>query len=167
MAIQIRRGNYADLNTSRLVAGELFTTLDPSPDGDYMVGLGISPSTTVRLATYTNLQTVLADCEQYAKDAKESADEADISEANALDSAKYSESYAVGGTNTRVGEDTDNSKYYKEQANYYWDLIDNAMTLIRPSLTLNMTTGRVEYNGSFFDFKVNYVNGHLEWGVAV
>lgn len=31
-------------------------------------------------------------------------------------SSKISQSYAVGGTGTRTGEDTDNAKYYKEQA---------------------------------------------------
>lgn len=45
----------------------------------------------------------------YAKDAKDSAD-------NAAYDAKLSQSYAVGGTGTRENEDTDNSKYYKEQA---------------------------------------------------
>lgn len=34
----------------------------------------------------------------------------------ASNSAKMSESYAVGGTDTRQGEDTDNAKYYSEQA---------------------------------------------------
>jgi len=38
------------------------------------------------------------------------------SEANASTSEKLAESYAKGGTNSRVGEDTDNAKYYKEQA---------------------------------------------------
>lgn len=35
---------------------------------------------------------------------------------SASDSADLSESWAVGGTGTRVGEDTDNSKYYAERA---------------------------------------------------
>lgn len=34
----------------------------------------------------------------------------------AIDNAKLSESYAVGETETRDGEDTDNAKYYAEQA---------------------------------------------------
>lgn len=38
---------------------------------------------------------------------------------NAEASAKKAESYAVGGTGTRTGENTDNAKYYKEQANSY------------------------------------------------
>lgn len=40
---------------------------------------------------------------------------------NAEESAKKSESWAVGGTSTRDGEDTDNSKYYCEQAKTYSD----------------------------------------------
>ena len=38
------------------------------------------------------------------------------SEGNAADSAVLAESYAVGGTDTRTGEDTDNAKYYAEEA---------------------------------------------------
>ena len=38
------------------------------------------------------------------------------SESNAADSAALAESYAVGGTDTRTGEDTDNAKYYAEEA---------------------------------------------------
>lgn len=53
---------------------------------------------------------------QKATDAAGSATAAAGSASSADNSAKKSESYAVGGTNTRTGEDTDNSKYYKEQA---------------------------------------------------
>ena len=38
------------------------------------------------------------------------------SESNAADSAALAESYAVGGTDSRTGEDTDNAKYYAEEA---------------------------------------------------
>ena len=38
------------------------------------------------------------------------------SENSAADSASLAESYAVGGTDTRTGEDTDNAKYYAEEA---------------------------------------------------
>lgn len=54
--------------------------------------------------------------EESADAAKASETEAKKSETNSDTSAKKSESYAVGGTGTRTGEDTDNSKYYKEQA---------------------------------------------------
>ena len=51
----------------------------------------------------------LADC-QAAKNAAEAA------ATTATNKATLSESYAVGGTGTRAGEDTDNAKYYMEQA---------------------------------------------------
>ena len=99
MAIQVRRGNYADLNKGRLVAGEPFTTLDMLPDGDYYVGMTIAPNNTVRLATWTNLQTVLQDCHDYADDAEASKDAAAISETNAENSALDAEAWAVGQKN--------------------------------------------------------------------
>ena len=48
--------------------------------------------------------------------AEMSAKSADASEKNAASSSALSKSYAVGGTGTRDGEDTDNAKYYAEQA---------------------------------------------------
>lgn len=59
----------------------------------------------------------------HAAAAKNSADSAD-------DSAKLSESWAVGGTGTRVGEDTDNSKHYSKQAA---DLVEEAKQIIAAS----------------------------------
>lgn len=51
-----------------------------------------------------------------AQIASEKAAQAAASAASVEDTANLSESYAVGGTGTRNGEDTDNAKYYKEQA---------------------------------------------------
>lgn len=48
--------------------------------------------------------------------AEMSAKSADASEKNAESSSALAKSYAVGGTGTRDGEDTDNAKYYAEQA---------------------------------------------------
>lgn len=50
-----------------------------------------------------------------------SATNAETSASNASDSATLSESWAIGGTDTRTGEDTDNSKYYAELAETYKD----------------------------------------------
>ena len=50
---------------------------------------------------------------QKAEDAAASADE-DATDADT--SAKLAESYAVGGTGTREGEDTDNAKFYSDSA---------------------------------------------------
>lgn len=48
--------------------------------------------------------------------AKASETAAAASESNAAASATKAQSYAVGGTNSRTGEDTDNAKYYSQQA---------------------------------------------------
>ena len=48
--------------------------------------------------------------------AEMSAKSADASEKSAVSSSTLAKSYAVGGTGTRDGEDTDNAKYYAEQA---------------------------------------------------
>lgn len=48
--------------------------------------------------------------------ASKSATAAKTSETNASNSAELSESWAVGGTGSRSGEDSNNSKYYAEQA---------------------------------------------------
>lgn len=48
--------------------------------------------------------------------AKTSETNAKTSETNAFASASKAQSYAVGGTGTRTGEDSDNAKYYAEQA---------------------------------------------------
>lgn len=71
--------------------------------------------------------------------AKSSEDNAALSEASAADSATLSESWAVGGTNTREGEDTNNSKYYADQAQASLEAI----------------------NSGFIRFAVE--NGHLLW----
>lgn len=48
--------------------------------------------------------------------AEMSAKSADASEKNVASSSALAKSYAVGGTGTRDGEDTDNAKYYAEKA---------------------------------------------------
>lgn len=54
----------------------------------------------------TDLQNLMTSVESYMSDVENAA----------VASAKLSESYAHGGTNTRPGEDGDNAAYYKEQA---------------------------------------------------
>lgn len=50
----------------------------------------------------------------YLANIKTESAKASKSESNALDYSRKAQSYAVGGTNTRTGEDTDNAKYYSE-----------------------------------------------------
>lgn len=67
----------------------------------------------VEVAKAQASQSAAAKSESNAK-ASEAA--AAISESNAAASATKSQSYAVGGTNSRTGEDTDNAKYYSQQS---------------------------------------------------
>ena len=61
-----------------------------------------------------------------ATEAMQSAQSASASSASASDSADLSQSYAVGGTGTRDGENTDNAKYYSEQAGKVVNALNNA-----------------------------------------
>lgn len=172
MAIQVRRGNYADLDTSRLVAGEPFTTLDQLPDGDYYVGMTIAPGTAVRLATWTNLQTVLQRCEDAADEAELSATNASVSEGNASDSEENAEAWAVGqkgGVDVPTTDPTyeNNSKYYAEKSETLWNQMDSAIERVQPTMEVDFTTGRISYSGSFFEFDLSKTTGHLSYGLAV
>lgn len=140
MAIRVRRGNYADLDKSRLVAGEPLTTLDMLPDGDYYVGMTIAPNNVVRLATWTNLETVLEDCREYAESAEESKDAAAISEENAAESETNAETY--------------------------WGYVHDAVELVEPEVNINFTTGQLEVSGSSWWFGINQTTGNLEWAVS-
>lgn len=61
-------------------------------------------------------QSSAAAAAQSATEASQSATAAAGSATTATDQATLAQSYAVGGTGTRPGEDTDNAKYYMEQA---------------------------------------------------
>lgn len=49
--------------------------------------------------------------------------------------ARLAQSYAKGGTNTRVDEDTDNAKYYKEQAAGYANTVQSAIAEVSEAVT--------------------------------
>ena len=64
-------------------------------------------------------QLVLAaiqDARNAAEEAQSAEQASDKSADDSAESATLAESFAKGGTSTRTGEDTDNAKYYKEQA---------------------------------------------------
>lgn len=115
----------------------------------------------------------------------ESANIASSSATTAVTNATLSKSYAVGGTGTRTGEDTDNSKYYSEQsqassqtAQSYAEQaeaagdeavnkINEALSQNVPQFTIDFTTGHLKYQGGRFNFAVQNTTGHLLWEVAV
>ena len=80
-------------------------------------------SETVAATSAANAATSATNAKTSETNAKTSETNAKISETNAKSSstsadtsATKAESYAVGGTDSRDGEDTDNAKYYKEQS---------------------------------------------------
>ena len=170
MAIQERRGNYADFDASKLVAGEPFICLD-KVDGEYYAGIAVAPNQFMRLGDYNTVLDVRTDCEQYRDEAHDSATAAATSEANALGSAKDSEAWAVGergGLPVPSTDDTyeNNSKYYAEQSETYWGYVDDAINLVVPEVSINFATGELEVSGSSWYFAINQTTGNLEWAVS-
>ncbi len=115
----------------------------------------------------------------------ENANLASSSATIAVNNTALSKSYAVGGTGTRTGEDTDNSKYYSEQsqassqtAQSYAEQaeaagdeavnkINEALSQNVPQFTIDFTTGHLKYDGGRFNFEVQNTTGHLLWEVAI
>lgn len=120
MAIQVRRGNEVDFDPSKMLPGEWAVSLDTK-----YVRMCFSPGVCLRMATYeafesdmAEIQAILAECktiqEAVARIQTEINDTAVVVE----DYSILAQSYAVGGTGKRENEDTDNAKYYYEQAKH-------------------------------------------------
>ncbi len=162
MAIQVRRGNLADLDTSKLVQGEPFVTLDKDSNNEYYVGVAIAPSNVVRLATQDELVDIRADCEQYRDEAQTSATNAATSESN-------SEAWAVGergGVPVSSGDDTyeNNSKYYAGLAQDAWNDVDAAVSRVLPTVSIDFTTGMLLIDGTSLYFGIDQTTGNLTFG---
>lgn len=70
---------------------------------------GVQTTTALAQQTITSSQNTLTAANSAVTQAQDSA-------GKASDSATESQSWAIGGTNTREGENSNNSKYYSEQA---------------------------------------------------
>ena len=81
----------------------------------------------------TNASTSATTASNKATEASTSATNASNSATQASNNATLSESYAKGGTNTRQGEDTDNAKYYMEQAEMYAESASQGITPATPT----------------------------------
>lgn len=134
-------------------------------------------------------ETNAKESEINSKDSETKAKESEINAKNSenialtkanetLVNANLSKSYAVGGTGTRDGEDSDNSKFYSEQAG---SITSNALDklkevgnaieefekkLTNTTFTVNTETGNLEYEDPNHTFTVNEQTGNLEWEVA-
>lgn len=77
----------------------------------------ITPPIAVQLQSQIeSILSDITDARAAATEAAESASSASADAATAFDWRKISQSYAKGGTGRRIGEDTDNAKYYCETA---------------------------------------------------
>ena len=161
MALKLRRGNYADLDTSRLVQGEPFLTLD-QVDGDYYAGIAIAPSNVIRLATWADLTDIRTTCVNAKDAAVDSAAHAATSESN-------SEAWAVGERNhtpVSSGDDTyqNNSKYYAGLAEDAWNDVDAAVSRVLPTVSIDFTTGMLIIDGTSLYFGIDQTTGYLTFG---
>ena len=160
-------------------------------------------SETNSLTNSQNAISSASDARSYAKNASDSATQAKSSETNAKsyetnaknytanalsyknDASNYARtarSYAVGDTGYRGGEETDNAKYYSQQAKIVSDSVpsyisqietaaNNQISRVEDTLdkatakfTIDLSTGHLMYTGcDAFNFNINRTNGHLEW----
>lgn len=102
--IQMRRGREEDFDPDQMTAGEWAVSTDSKK-----VWMCFAPGLVLRMATY----------EAFERDMEEIR--AILVESKNIQKAietwyKLAESYAHGGTGAREGEDTDNAKYYADQA---------------------------------------------------
>lgn len=98
----------------------------------------------------------LADIKVEVAKAQESSSAADVS-------AKAAQSYAVGGTGTRTGEDEDNAEYYCEKAAEYNANIEKRLRLA--TFGLNDDGELIYTDNTANNFSVND-DGDLIWEVA-
>ena len=92
--------------------------------------------------------------------------------------ALLSQSYAIGGTGIRDGEDNDNSKYFKEMAEAVLRqslaVNENCIALrdemvqnsIYTTFTLDFETGNLTYQSQTYSFSINE-NGELEYEALI
>ena len=90
-------------------------------------------SATSASTSATNASTSATTATNKATEASTSATNASNSATQASEKATLAESYAKGGTNTRQGEDTDNAKYYMEQAEIYAESASQGIIPATPS----------------------------------
>lgn len=123
------------------------------------------------------VNTYLPQIQQYASTASQKAQEATGKATEAEDYSKLSESHSHGNTGVRLGEDTDNSKFYSEWSKLYMDeakeTSENAESTLKE---VNKKLGLAEFSldddgnliytdGSAYNFNIDN-DGNLYWEVA-
>ena len=165
-------GTIAYVNLSDLIQQNEFTDSNTIA---FTVASGIvTASIKAHSITDEHLQT------DYLADIRVAASNAAASETRAEADATLSESYAHGQTNSRTGEDTDNSRYYANQSMNYGDaaqtymeqaeeLVETATTrLTGLTINVNFTDGCLYYDiATGLMLEIDDTTGDLMWEVTV
>ena len=128
-------------------------------------------------------EQAVSDAEGYVSQAQTLVNSASTSATNASNSARLAESHNHGNTGARTGENTDNAKYWSQQAQSYAQTastyeadvvaakntalaqIQDALGETSPIWTVNLTNGHIYYSGGRFTF-VLASNGHLQYEIT-
>lgn len=151
MAIQWRQGNEADFDQSKMTSGEGAVFLDTlkafiafAPnivkqlmtveDAEVMLDIAVDEATAEAKGYAQNALIDATRAETYASNAQTSATTsgsnataAQSSANSSSSSATLSRSWAVGGTGTRQGENTNNSSYFSNLAKSYSESSEASM----------------------------------------
>lgn len=116
--IQMRKGNEKKFDPDKMTAGEWAVSLDSKK-----VWMCFRPGLVLRMATYEGfeqdmieIQDILATCQDIQAAVERFMNLAQQHASHAESWSTSSKSWAVGGTGTREGENTNNSKYWSQQA---------------------------------------------------
>lgn len=116
--IQNRHGLERDFDADQMTAGEWAVSTD-----EKYVRMCFAPGIVLRMATYeafeqdmVEIQTILATCRDIQAAVERFEQLAEQHTSQAEEWSVTSKSWAVGGTGTREGENTNNSKYWSQQA---------------------------------------------------
>ena len=164
-------GSLAYIDLSYLIQQNEFT--DTTTIAFSVVSGVVSANIKAHSITNEHLQTdYLADIRIAMSNAQAAASSADAD-------ATLSESFAKGGTQTRTGEDTDNSKYYSEQSQTYrnacedfrdqaQDLVDTATArLTGLTMQVNFTDGCLYYDvATGLILSIDDTTGNLMWEIT-
>lgn len=164
-------GSLAYIDLSYLIQQNEFT--DTTTIAFSVVSGVVSANIKAHSITNEHLQTdYLADIRIAMSNAQAAASSADAD-------ATLSESFAKGGTQTRTGEDTDNSKYYSEQSQLYrdacedfrdqaQDLVDTATArLTGLTMQVNFTDGCLYYDvATGLILSIDDTTGNLMWEIT-
>lgn len=122
--IQMRYGMEADLQPDKLVTGEWAVAKDTRK-----VWMCFRPGLVLRMATYEafeqdmlEVQTILATCQDIQAAVERFMQLAQQHASQAEEWSVTSKSWAVGGTGTRQGEDTNNSEHWSRQSQAHSDM---------------------------------------------